>query len=246
MIQKTPIATLIEDATKDIPGWSPQDQLLSLFILAFSSANLPGDILELGSWCGRSAVALGLAAKFSGKGKVHCVDLFPEKKDWYENADGTYSFAVEIDGRKVGAYGEQTVWAEPYLKDIAPVYEKYAGTLDAFNCAVATNQLNDWVIPFKGDLLKFADHAPEGFAVRLAFVDGDHSYAAVAQDIEIVERFLLPGGWICFDDAFSSYDGVNEAIQKHIIDGSRYQCWQQITRKLFVAQRRHADDGIKS
>ena len=64
------------------------------------------------------------------------------------------------------------------------------------------------------------------------------SYAAVAKDIEIVERYLLPGGWICFDDAFSSYDGVNEAIQKNIIDSGRYQCCQQITRKCFIAQRR--------
>lgn len=238
MIQTTPITTLIEQATQDIPGWSPQDQLLSLFTLAFSSADLPGDILELGSWCGRSAVALGMAAKLSGKGKVHCVDLFPEKNDWYQNADGTYSFSVTVDDRKVGAYGEQTVWAEPYLRDIAPVYERYAGTLDAFNSTMLSNHLTDWVKPFKGDLLKFASNAPQGFSVRLAFVDGDHSYSAVAKDIEIVERYLLPGGWICFDDAFSSYDGVNEAIQKSIIDSGRYQCCQQVTRKLFIAQRR--------
>lgn len=238
MIQTTPISTLIERATQDIPGWSPQDQLLSLFTLVFSSASLPGDILEVGSWCGRSAVALGLAAKLSGKGKVHCVDLFPEKSDWYQNADGTYSLAVVIDGKRYGAYGEQTVWAEPYLRDIAPVYERYTGTLDAFNGAMHANDLTGWVNPFKGDLHKFAFNAPQGFSVRLAFVDGDHSYSAVTKDIQLIEQFLLPNGWICFDDAFSGYDGINKAIQKHIIDSGRYQCCQQITRKFFVAQRR--------
>lgn len=238
MSQTTPVATLIEEATKDIPGWSPQDQLLSLFILAFSSANLNGDILELGSWCGRSAVALGLAAKLSGKGKVHCVDLFPEKKDWYQNADGTYSFTVNIDGRKVGAYGEQTVWAEPYLRDIAPMYERFSGTLEAFNIAMAANGLAEYIIPYRADLEKFTAMAPRELTLRLVFIDGDHSYAAVAKDIEIVERFLLPGGWICFDDAFSSYEGVNEAIQKCIIDSGLYVNCRQITRKFFVAQRR--------
>ena len=232
-----PIAAKLEHAVRDIPGWSPIDQLMAIFTLAYSSSHLPGDILELGSWCGRSAVALGLAAKLTGKGKVHCVDLFPERSDWYKNTDGTYSFAVNIDGRKVGAYGEQTVWSEPYLRDIAPVYERFTGTLEAFNCAIKANELSDWVVACKGDLDKFSSLVKPDFALRFAFIDGDHSYAAVANDIAIVEKFLLPGGWICFDDAFSNYSGVNDAINKHIIDSGRYCCCQQITRKFFIAQR---------
>jgi hypothetical protein len=233
-----PIATQIEVAVKDIPGWSPLDQLMALFTLAFSSTHLSGDILELGSWCGRSAVALGLAAKLTGKGYIHCVDLFPEKNDWYENADGTYSFAVEIDGKKYGAYRDQTVWAEPFLRDIKPMYERFNGTLEAFNLAMLANNLNGQVIPYRGDLEGFSKMAPDDFALRLAFIDGDHSYMAVAKDIETVERFLVRDGWICFDDAFSSYDGVNEAIQEHIVDSGKYKNYQQMTRKFFAAQRR--------
>lgn len=235
---KTPIATQIENAVQDIPGWSPLDQLLSLFTLAFSCSHLHGDILELGSWCGRSAVAIGMAAHLTGNTRVHCVDLFPEKKDWFQNADGTYSFAVTVDGRKVGAYGEQTVWPGPYLRDIAPVYERFPGTIEAFNSAISKNGLGDLVKAFKGDLQSFAARAASDFALRMVFIDGDHGYAAVAEDISIVERYLVPGGWICFDDAFSSYDGVNQAIQKHVIDSGHYCCCQQLTRKFFVAQRR--------
>ena len=44
-----PIATQIEEAVLNIPGWSPIDQLLTLFTLAYTSADLDGDILELGS-----------------------------------------------------------------------------------------------------------------------------------------------------------------------------------------------------
>ncbi len=238
MIQYSPAANLIEQATQGIPGWSSQEQLLTLFTLAFSSANLNGDILELGAWCGRSAVALGLAAKLSGKGKVYSVDLFPEKSDWFRNSDGSYSFAVTVGDRKLTAYDEQTVWEEPYLRDIAPVYARNERILDVYNATVESARLGDWVEPHKGDLVDFAACAPHDLALRLAFVDGDHCYAAVTRDIEIIERYLLPGGWICFDDAFSTYDGVNEAIQKHVIDSGRYECTQQITRKLFVARRR--------
>ncbi|QAZ69586.1 class I SAM-dependent methyltransferase [Solidesulfovibrio carbinolicus] len=233
-----PIATQIEDAVRDIPGWSPLDQLQSLFTLAFSCAHLPGDILELGSWCGRSAVALGMAARLAGDTKVHCVDLFPEKSDWYQNDDETYSFAVTIDGRKVGAYGEQTVWKEPYLRDIVPVYERFSGTIEAFESSITANGLSDLVIPFKGDLQSFSASIEKTLALRMAFIDGDHSYTAVVEDIRIVEKYLLPGGWICFDDAFSNYEGVNQAIEKHILGSGRYHLCQQLTRKFFVAQLR--------
>ena len=100
------------------------------------------------------------------------------------------------------------------------------------------NSLTDLVFPHRTDLQGFAKKVPIDFALRMAFIDGDHSYDAVAKDINIVESFLLPGGWICFDDAFSSYDGVNEAIQKHVIDSGNYKRFHQMTRKCFVAQRR--------
>jgi predicted O-methyltransferase YrrM len=233
-----PITTQIEDAVRKIPGWSPIDQLLTLFTLASASADLDGDILELGSWCGRSAVALGMAVKLSNKGKVHCVDLFPEKQDWYKNEDGTYSFAVNIDGRLVGAYGEQTVWVEPYQRDILPVYERFTGPLEAFRVFINENALPDFVSPIKGDLESFKNSSDRSLKIRLAFIDGDHSYEAVSKDIALIEDFLIHGGWICFDDAFTSYQGVNEAIKEHIIDSKNYDFCQQMTRKLFVARRR--------
>jgi predicted O-methyltransferase YrrM len=235
---RAPISSQIESVIESIPGWTPSDQLLSLFILAQASAGLRGDILELGSWCGRSAVVLGMAARLAGNCKVHCVDLFPERADWSRNADGYYSFVVYINGKSYGAYGEQTVWAEPFERDIVPVYERFSGTLDAFNRAIDDSGLNDWVASFRGDLAGFAKTVASDFALRLAFIDGDHSYSAVARDIEIVERFLVPGGWICFDDAFSSYSGVNEAIEQHIIGSGRYSLCQQLTRKFFVARRK--------
>jgi predicted O-methyltransferase YrrM len=237
MTVTAPIATQIEEAVKYIPGWSPIDQLQMLFALAYASADLRGDILELGSWCGRSAVALGMAARLAGNSEVHCVDLFPGKDDWHRNTDGTYSLFLTIGGKSYGAYGEQTVWAEPFERDIAPVYGRFSGTLPAFQKAITDNGLDEWVKPFRGDLDDFANQAPAGFSLRMAFIDGDHSYAAVAKDIELVERFLVPGGWICFDDAFSSYDGVNKAIEDCVISSGRYDQFQQLTRKFFVARR---------
>ena len=232
-----PVINQIELAIKDIPGWTPSDQLLSLFLLSISSASLNGDVLELGSWCGRSAVVLGMAERISGARKVHCVDLFPEKKDWFQNDDGSHSFKVSIDGKNYGAYEDQTVWDEPFKRDVVPVYERFSGTLEAFHYFIKANNLEDHILPYKGTLESFTASRSEKLKLRLAFVDGDHSYDAVTKDILLVEKYLVTGGWICFDDAFSSYNGVNDAIEKCIVNSGKYDLFQQITRKLFIARK---------
>jgi hypothetical protein len=235
----TPVATQIEEMVRGVPGWSPQDQLVALFNLAYLP-DVEGDIIELGSWCGRSASALGLAARLSGRSTVHAVDLFPDKSDWRRNGDGTYSYCVTLGDRQFGAYGEQTVWAEPFERDIAPIYERQPKLLDVFNDTIARNGLSDVVRPFRGDLQMFADAAPADLRCKLAFIDGDHSYDAVRQDIAHAERFLVPGGWICFDDAFSCYEGVDRAITDAVVNSGRYDRCQQVTRKFFVARRTSA------
>lgn len=236
-VHQTPIINQIEDAVREVPGWSPLDQLFALFTLAFSSAHVGGDVLELGSWCGRSAVALGLAAQLSHQGEAHCVDLFPEKGDWYQNPDGSYSMRVVIKGRTIASYDEQTVWAEPFARDIAPLYTKHGGLFEVFSDTMRRTRLDQVVKAFRGDLQGFFEAHPKT-QLRLAFLDGHHSHAAVCRDIETVTPHLLPGAWLCFDDAFSSYEGVDRAILERVIQNPEFDSAQQLTRKLFVARKR--------
>lgn len=233
-----PAVQQIEQAVQKVPGWSPIDQLFALYTLTYASSHLSGDVIELGSWCGRSAAAMGLALKASGCGKLYCIDLFPGKNDWYRNRDGTYSLKVKIAGKTVSAYDEQTVWAEPFERDIAPLYRKHKGVLDIFNKTVRDNGLQDQVRTFRGDMRMFIKKKPRGFKCRLAFIDAHHSYDAVSADIMLLEPFLVAGAWLCFDDAFTTYRGVDRAIEKHVIRSGKYDQFQQLTRKLFVARKK--------
>lgn len=238
--ERIPIVNQIENIVRDVPGWTPIDQLYTLFNLVYLTSGLPGNILEIGSWCGRSSAILGLAARLCGTARIMCVDLFPGRNDWKQNPDGSYSFTVTINGKTYGGYQDQTVWKEPFERDIAPIYERYDSVLDVFLDTIRRQGLQDRVEAFKGNSGMFVDHAPPGFQCRLAFIDGDHSYEAVCQDIRNVERFLVPGGWICFDDAFSHYDGVNRAITDLVIESPEYTLCQQMTRKFFIARRKSA------
>lgn len=236
--QTTPIIQTIESVASTIPGWTPVDQLFALYSLSVATHGVQGDLLEIGSWCGRSAAILGLAARATGDTRVTAIDLFPAKDDWTENADGSFSFKVKLAGVEHGGYQEQTVWKEPFERDIAPIYAKYNSVHEVFVESMQKHGLSDVVTPHRGD--SGVIRAMTGLKARLAFIDGDHSYEAVCRDIANVERVLQTGGWICFDDAFSYYDGVNQAIKDRIIDSGSYELCQQMTRKLFVARRRKA------
>jgi predicted O-methyltransferase YrrM len=231
-----PIVTQIEQIAETVPGWTPVDQLFSLFNLVFMNANLAGDVAEIGSWCGRSSVVLGLAVQLTGKCKVYCVDLFPGKCDWKQNPDGTYSFEVVIDGKAFGGYQQQTVWREPYTKDILPLYEKHESVFEIFHESVHKYGLANTVVSHKGDSTTFVAGLSRSARFKVIFIDGDHSYAAVCKDIKNMQDYLVEGGWICFDDAFTKYDGVTRAIEDLIIGNNRYEACQQLTRKFFVAR----------
>lgn len=235
----TPAWAQIEALVENVYGWTPIDQLFTLYALTRLSAGLDGDIVEVGSWCGRSAIVLAAAAKAAGNSKVHCVDLFPEKGDWKQNPDGTYSFDMVIDGKRFCGYKEQTVWKETFESQTGKIYESYGSVYDCFRETVSKRGMDDVVRAHRGDLASLLDKLGPDFKCRLAFLDGDHGFEAVCADIRNIDQYLYPGGWICFDDAFTCYEGVSRAICELIIANPRYELCQQMTRKLFVARKKH-------
>jgi hypothetical protein len=241
IIQTKPVWQQIEEVVGEIPGWSPLDELYTLFLLVHITGNMDGDILEVGSWCGRSSVVLGLAAQLGIiKTKVYSVDLFPKKDDWSQNKDGSWSFEVKAsNGKTLDAYKVQTVWSDPFEQAIRPVYERWNGILDAWHEFIDKNGLEDINTPFVGNSDMFFECAPDDLKLRVVFLDGDHGYEAVKQDILNVEKYIVSGGYVCFDDAFSGfYPDVDRAIQEFIIESGKYDIVQQMTRKFFVARKK--------
>jgi predicted O-methyltransferase YrrM len=232
----TPLVSEIEALVSGVHGWSPIDQLFGLSMLAHTTSHLAGDVVEVGSWFGRSAIALGAAVRDT-HGKLYCVDLFPEKDDWRQNADGSYSFATEIDGRRHTGYQDQTVWQAPFEAQMAPAYDQHPSVLEGFRANIRNSGLESVVVPFRGTAATFAAQLPKSFRCRLIFLDGDHGYKAVRDDIATLTPLLVPGGWICFDDAFSSYEGVNRAVTELVVQSPCFDLKRQITRKCFAARK---------
>lgn len=232
----TPLVSELEALVDGVPGWSPLDQLYTLSLLVHATAHLPGDVVEVGSWFGRSAIALGAAARDT-HGVVHCIDPFPALDDWRQNPDGTYSFEVEIDGRRHVSYREQTVWCAPFERDLAPAYATSPSVLDGFRRNIRQRGLDAVVTPHRGTTETFVAQLAPGFQARLLFLDGDHGETAVADDITRLTPLLVEGGWICFDDAFTVYEGVDRAIRRFVLDSPEFDVTRQLTRKCFAARK---------
>jgi predicted O-methyltransferase YrrM len=235
----TSVVSLVSDIERlvaGVHGWSPTDELFSLAMLVYATSHLEGDVVEVGSWCGRSAVVLGSVVRDT-HGAVHCVDLFPTQDDWQQNADGSYSFAVQIQGRTYRGYSEQTVWPEPFERQLSPVYQQSRDIMTAFRSNVRARGLQDVIRVHRGTSATFVAEVGEGLRCRLAFIDGDHGHRAVVEDIRNLQRLLVPGGWMVFDDAFSGYDGVDTAIRELILANSEFDVTRQLTRKCFAARR---------
>jgi hypothetical protein len=73
--------TEIEEHWKDHADEATRDDALALSVLAHAAATVDGHMLVVGAGHGQSALALGAAARASGRGRVFAIDVFPETDD---------------------------------------------------------------------------------------------------------------------------------------------------------------------
>lgn len=139
------------------------EQAVVLTALAESVARPGCRFLEVGSWCGDSAVVIGKVAKRHG-GHLYCVD-------WWKGNVGT---------------------------ELA----KIAGTSDVFSVfwqRMQNEGLEDVVIPIRGKSEDVAGILAHG-TFDLVYLDGDHRFDAIADDIARFSPLVATTGVLCGDD----------------------------------------------
>jgi predicted O-methyltransferase YrrM len=154
-------------------GFMPSDEGLALHDAALDLA-VPGPLLEVGSYCGKSSVYLGAAAR----------------------AQGRVLFAVDHHrGSEENQPGWE--WHEPDLVD--PAVGRM-DTLPLFRRTVHDAGLEGTVVAVVGDSPTVAS----AWATPLAFlfIDGGHGDEPARRDYEQWTPFVLPGGILCIHDVF--------------------------------------------
>lgn len=154
-------------------GFMPPDEGLALWQAA-RSVQVPGPLLEVGSYCGKSTIYLGAAAQATGR-VLLCVD---HHRGSEENQPGWE-------------------WHEPDLVD--PETGRL-DTLPTFRRTVHDAGLEDWVVAVVGDSPGVASVWATPLA--LVFIDGGHGAEPARRDYEGWAQHVAPGGLLLIHDVF--------------------------------------------
>lgn len=156
-------------------GFLPPAEGVALHDAAASvGADVAGPFLEVGSYCGKSAMYLGAAARTTGRA-LFCVD---HHRGSEENQPGW-------------------AWHEPDLVDSAT---SRIDTLPTFRHTVRAAGLDDVVIAVVGESATVARWWATPLA--LLFVDGGHGAEAARADYAGWVPRVAPGGLLAIHDVF--------------------------------------------
>lgn len=152
-------------------GFMPPDEGLALYEAAAGS---PGPFLEVGTYCGKSAVYLGAAARQAG----------------------TVLFTVD---HHRGSEENQAGW-EHHEADLVDPDIGLMDTLPHFRRTIVGADLEDAVVAIVGDSATVAAHwmTPLGFL----FIDGGHGPVPAHQDYERWVPHVMVGGTLAIHDVF--------------------------------------------
>lgn len=159
-------------AARQAIGFMPEPEGLALHEAGLRAARL-GPLLEIGSYCGKSAIYLGAAARACG------TVLF--SVDHHRGSEEQQPGQEYFDPRLLGPDGR-------------------IDTLPAFRRTLAASGLESVVIPVVGDSATIAAHWAT--RLGLVFVDGGHSEEAAQADYAGWSRFLCARGLLVIHDVF--------------------------------------------
>jgi len=164
-------------------GWMPEDEGLLLFEEALR--RLPhGPALEIGSYCGKSAVYLGAAARVLGGGTVFTVD------------------------HHRGSEEIQPGW-EHHDPEVVDPATGLMDTLPFFRRTLVGAGLEGQVVGIVGASATVAAHWRT--PLSLVFVDGAHSEEPARQDYTGWARWVVAGGSLAVHDVFERPEDGGQA-----------------------------------
>ena len=163
------------DFTKvlNVKGFLDEAEARRLYMMALEASKF-APCLEIGSYCGKSAIFLGTACK--------------------ENNAVLFSIDHHAGSE------EQQPGQEYFDSDLLDKETGKIDTLRLFRKTIDDFDLGNTVVPVVGrsEVIGRAWNTQ----LSLIFIDGSHAYESVLNDYQIWAKHVLPGGYLVFHDIF--------------------------------------------
>jgi predicted O-methyltransferase YrrM len=162
-----------KELLEGVKGFLDEEEGMRLYDTALEASRL-GPCLEIGSYCGKSAIYLGTACR-ENTGILFSID---HHRGSEEQQPGEEYFDPDLFDKETGLVDT--------FKDFRRAIEK-AGLMDTVVPIVCRSEVAArlWSTP-----------------LSLVFIDGGHSYEAALTDYQCWTRHLLPGGYLLIHDIF--------------------------------------------
>lgn len=178
-----------------VPGMTDADKIAALFEVARRAPS--GDVVEVGSWWGRSALLLLLLAQAHRIGPLLCVD------PW--TAEGLVQDVDLVDRASSAMDTDEAlrifeINLRPFAKDDVNYLR-----LPSTDGAAAYRRSRTVASQVFGEV-RYAGE------IALLHIDGNHTERAAAEDVAAWAPLVRPGGWIVVDDYVWAFgDGPRRA-----------------------------------
>lgn len=166
-----------------IPGMCDGDKLRVLIEIARYAVQ--GDVVEIGSWWGKSAYILAQLAKSHGIGNLLCVD------PWGDEHLVQNETIVDQASAQVDAHEALTI----FQVGLIPFNSYHINYLRMTSVTAALYYQNN-----KSVYTATFGRTEYTGQIALLHIDGNHGYESVKADIESWGKYVVNGGWIVFDD----------------------------------------------
>jgi hypothetical protein len=172
-------------------------------------SNLPSDdpVLEIGAFCGLSTNVLGYLLERNGRRNrlITC-----DKWEFEGSEDG-------------GPLHDSGITHEQYREFVMGTFERnvrmFSPRLPAAVEMLSDEMFAAWAT---GDLRRdvFGRDVQLGGPISFAYIDGNHTYEFAKRDFQNCDRYLVPGGFILFDDSEDGADfGANRVARESLRAG---------------------------
>jgi hypothetical protein len=166
-----------------VPGMSDNDKIAAMIEVA---RHLPdGDIVEIGSWWGRSAALLTLLSRHHDRGSVLCVD------PW--RADALPQGVAVLD--RASAAMDLDDALRIFETNLAPIGLGRVNYIRAPSTEAVTRYGPG--LEVESEALGRTTYLGR---IALLHIDGNHALERVTEDCDCWTPHMTPGGWVVFDD----------------------------------------------